>query len=94
MLNYIVYIIFLYIAQFQVDGDWSEWTTWDACSKTCGSGKKARTRMCNNPAPTVDGSPCMGDNRDEKPCNINSCPGSNISKLESRISLTLIQLMI
>ena len=48
------YITFLYIAQFKVDGDWSEWTTWDDCSTTCGSGKKARTRICNNPTPTMD----------------------------------------
>ena len=29
-----------------VDGTWAEWSTYSACSESCGPGKMIRTRQC------------------------------------------------
>ena len=43
-----------------VDGAWAPWSTWSACSKSCGIGSKRRTRSCNSPSPKFGGKPCDG----------------------------------
>lgn len=42
-----------------IDGGWSAWTTWTACSVNCGSGIQTRTRYCNNPTPENGGLECL-----------------------------------
>lgn len=32
-----------------VDGDWSPWSQWSMCSRTCGTGVQFRQRKCDNP---------------------------------------------
>ncbi|KAL5013059.1 hypothetical protein ScPMuIL_011610 [Solemya velum] len=43
-----------------IDGGWSAWSTWGACTVTCGTGKRNRFRMCNKPKPSRGGQFCPG----------------------------------
>ncbi|KAJ7365950.1 hypothetical protein OS493_002688 [Desmophyllum pertusum] len=38
-----------------IDGHWSRWSSWTACSVTCGPGTHTRTRKCDAPVPKNDG---------------------------------------
>ena len=58
-----------------VNGGWSAWGAFGACSKTCGGGEKTQRRMCNNPAPAHGGNNCRGNNLNTVPCNTHNCPG-------------------
>jgi len=50
------------------NGEWSQWTPYIACSRTCGfDGTQYRTRVC------VGGFNCIGLPREELPCNRQSC---------------------
>jgi len=56
------------------------WTTWSACSATCGKGQKTRKRQCENmqTLQIVDGLKCpMGDTKDfyddKQTCKIEEC---------------------
>ena len=59
-----------------VDGQWGNWRVYETCSKSCGSGTKVRTRLCDNPSPLNGGVSCTGPGRDETTCKANPCPGS------------------
>ncbi|XP_067947464.1 uncharacterized protein [Watersipora subatra] len=49
-----------------VDGGWSVWSSWAACSGTCsGSNIYKRTRTCSNPTPVMNGLPCTGGDTQE-----------------------------
>ena len=61
-----------------VDGQWSDWGAWSACTKTCGGGQQTRTRQCNNPAPSGGGSDCTGDSQQTQDCNTDACNTGNI----------------
>ncbi|XP_040215726.1 hemicentin-1 isoform X1 [Rana temporaria] len=56
------------------DASWLDWSPWEECSKTCGSGKQTRTRICNIPPAQEGGKTCDGKAIDTKVCNIKSCP--------------------
>ncbi|XP_048746179.2 uncharacterized protein LOC125658800 [Ostrea edulis] len=58
----------------RVDGNWGSWGSYGACSVTCGSGKKSRSRSCNNPAPTGGGSNCPGSSTSSATCTLSACP--------------------
>uniref|UniRef100_A0A8C7X4Z9 Adhesion G protein-coupled receptor B1a n=1 Tax=Oryzias sinensis TaxID=183150 RepID=A0A8C7X4Z9_9TELE len=55
-----------------VHGAWDDWTPWSLCSSTCGQGQRYRTRTCT--PPQFGGAPCDGPNKQNKFCNIASCP--------------------
>ncbi|XP_022081302.1 coadhesin-like [Acanthaster planci] len=58
-----------------VDGGWSEWSDWSACSVTCGGGgRTSRSRICNNPVPMHGGLDCVGDGDEIRPCPSPICP--------------------
>jgi len=60
---------------YLVDGQWSEWTAFGKCSKTCGGGTKERTRSCDSPKPQNGGRDCKGPAVQETECNTFKCPG-------------------
>ncbi|KAK5859578.1 hypothetical protein PBY51_021128 [Eleginops maclovinus] len=48
----------------RTNGSWSCWGAWS----TCASGKKTRTRSCDNPAPDGGGSTCRGSSSQTRHC--------------------------
>ncbi|XP_069497466.1 hemicentin-1 isoform X2 [Ambystoma mexicanum] len=57
-----------------VDGDWSDWSPWEECSRTCGHGNRTRTRTCSNPPAQHGGRPCDGRAMEVTVCNPRPCP--------------------
>ncbi|XP_061187118.1 coadhesin-like [Saccostrea echinata] len=57
-----------------VDGGWAEWSTWNHCTVTCGTGSKQRHRTCTNPAPSGSGSHCPGSDQERTMCHLSPCP--------------------
>ncbi|XP_057304151.1 uncharacterized protein LOC130641387 isoform X2 [Hydractinia symbiolongicarpus] len=60
-----------------VDGGWSEWSLWGSCSKTCNTGTREHTRVCDNPAPVGTGAPCIGPKAESEHCNTDPCINPN-----------------
>lgn len=59
-----------------VNADWSPWTKWTDCSKTCDSGIRTRSRTCDNPPPANGGMFCIGNNVTVDVCRHSiKCPG-------------------
>ncbi|VDI80490.1 netrin receptor unc-5 [Mytilus galloprovincialis] len=61
------------ILKCPVDGDWSEWSSWNPCSATCNGGIQGRTRQCNAPQPSNGGLYCNGTMIISRPCNSIFC---------------------
>lgn len=57
-----------------VDGGWSFWSTWTACTSSCDIGYKIRSRDCTNPIPKNGGRLCEGFSRENVTCNAEPCP--------------------
>ena len=57
-----------------VNGDWTVWSVWGACSVSCAAGTKQRTRSCTNPVPAYGGSGCSGGTSDSGLCDDGPCP--------------------
>ncbi|KAI5614770.1 hemicentin-1 isoform X1 [Silurus asotus] len=57
-----------------VDGKWSSWVSWGACSVSCGGGTRQRTRLCASPAPKHGGRQCEGNDVYVDFCNNEPCP--------------------
>jgi len=56
-----------------VHGNWGQWSSFGACSKQCGPGKKTRTRQCDSPAPLHGGNQCAGSGSEDASCNLKPC---------------------
>ncbi|XP_063688735.1 uncharacterized protein LOC134821851 [Bolinopsis microptera] len=63
------------IAESPVDGGWSDYSKWGACSAGCGKGTQTRSKTCNNPPPARGGKDCGGEAVESKECMIAECPG-------------------
>ncbi|VDI58963.1 Hypothetical predicted protein [Mytilus galloprovincialis] len=61
----------------KVNGGWSIWSIWSACTVTCEYGTQRRIRICNNPAPAGGGQSCQGSDTNSQTCNANICPPVN-----------------
>ncbi|XP_078352256.1 mucin-like protein, partial [Oculina patagonica] len=57
-----------------VDGNFTEWGAWGACSQTCGNGTQIRLRNCTNPPPAHGGRDCMGERNQTQECYTGGCP--------------------
>ncbi|VDK41458.1 unnamed protein product, partial [Taenia asiatica] len=59
-----------------VDGGWSAWEEWGACSRPCGGGVQFSRRECTSPEPKNGGEHCLGTNVRVRSCNVQNCPES------------------
>ncbi|XP_035769457.1 A disintegrin and metalloproteinase with thrombospondin motifs 17 isoform X1 [Neolamprologus brichardi] len=57
-----------------VDGDWSPWSQWSLCSRTCGTGVQFRQRKCDHPPPGPGGRHCPQASVEHKACEAPPCP--------------------
>ena len=48
---------------------WGLWGAWSGCSKTCGSGRQSRWRMCPSNAQ------CQGQSSETQQCSTTACQG-------------------
>ncbi|XP_028678986.1 A disintegrin and metalloproteinase with thrombospondin motifs 17 [Erpetoichthys calabaricus] len=56
-----------------VDGDWSTWSSWSMCSRTCGTGVRFRQRKCDNPPPGPGGKHCPKASVEHEVCEGPPC---------------------
>ncbi|XP_078382401.1 uncharacterized protein LOC144665100 [Oculina patagonica] len=70
-----------------VDGRYSQWSRWSACSKSCDGGIKYRSRSCTNPPPANRGQDCwrLGSPVLSQICNTHKCPGVNVQIPQSAL---------
>ena len=63
-----------------VNGNYTQWTMWTACDKSCGNGTRTRSRTCSNPAPAFGGKTCLdqglGDDTEDEECFLVHCQGN------------------
>ena len=59
-----------------IHGNFSSWSLFSVCSKSCGNGKKTRTRSCSNPVPKHGGKNCsaLEPLKEVRSCNTFPCP--------------------
>ena len=66
------------ISFYPVNGNYTQWTMWTACDKSCGNGTRTRSRSCSNPAPANGGKTCLeqglGDDIEDEECFLVHCP--------------------
>ncbi|NXC51010.1 ATS7 metalloproteinase, partial [Penelope pileata] len=57
-----------------IDGSWGPWSSWAACSRSCGAGVQSAERQCSSPTPKYGGRYCLGERKRFRICNIKPCP--------------------
>ncbi|XP_045165423.2 coadhesin-like [Mercenaria mercenaria] len=57
-----------------VDGGWNSWMEWSTCSVSCGHGYHVRSRICDSPEPSGNGTNCTGTDYDTRSCELPHCP--------------------
>ena len=60
--------IISYCIVILVNGGWTEWREWSACSISCGGGSQTRFRNCTNPIPANGGLNCSASAVDIRDC--------------------------
>ena len=71
-----------------VDGGWSEWSKWSACTTTCGGGFTYSKRSCNSPPPSHAGKNCGGKSLKVRLCHLNICKTTDTKKINLERSLS------
>jgi len=71
----------------KVDGAWTDWSSWTACSASCEGGKRTRHRSCTNPEPKNGGNECEGSSSSSQSCNTEACEQICENPLEIAIIL-------
>lgn len=56
-----------------VNGGWSAWGSWSACSEACSTGVQSSYRSCTNPQPANGGADCVGSATTTQNCNTQPC---------------------
>lgn len=56
-----------------VNGQWTNWSRWSQCSRTCNGGTRSRRRSCTNPPPSNGGAPCSGPGSQSQFCGRIPC---------------------
>ena len=59
----------------KVDGGWSAWSDYSACTVSCGTGITYTTRVCDNPKAEHGGKECVGDSQFRTQCDMPPCKG-------------------
>ncbi|NWH61339.1 ATS7 metalloproteinase, partial [Geococcyx californianus] len=57
-----------------IDGGWGSWSSWAACSRSCGAGVQSAERQCSSPTPKYGGKYCLGERKRFRICNVRPCP--------------------
>ncbi|KAJ6651841.1 hypothetical protein lerEdw1_016437 [Lerista edwardsae] len=77
-----------------VHGQWSGWTPYGSCSRSCGGGVAARLRRCNNPRtsfprrPAFGGRQCEGEDVQAEMCNTQPCPTTQMAFMHEQCAAT------
>ncbi|XP_032239031.2 coadhesin-like [Nematostella vectensis] len=71
--GFLVALSYVY-KELSVEGGYSEWSNWSACTRSCGQGLRGRIRRCDKPIPGVMGKPCAGRNVNTEKCELKPCP--------------------
>ena len=56
-----------------VDGNWGAWSSFGACSQTCGPGTQTHSRICDSPGPLYGGLYCQGSATESQSCKVQDC---------------------
>ena len=62
---------------FLVDGGFTDWSEYGACSASCGGGIQKFTRSCTKPEPAHGGKECEGPTERTQECGKDPCPGKH-----------------
>ncbi|NWT76910.1 ATS7 metalloproteinase, partial [Prunella himalayana] len=57
-----------------IHGGWGSWSSWAACSRSCGAGVQSAERHCSHPTPKYGGRYCLGERKRFRICNVRRCP--------------------
>nr|XP_026695671.1 uncharacterized protein LOC100178652 isoform X2 [Ciona intestinalis] len=60
-----------YVMTCQETPGWTQWSTWNSCSLTCGGGLHSRSRICDGEVPGSE--VCKGPEQEVKTCNTEDC---------------------
>lgn len=70
-----------------IDGQWSSWSEWSTCSRSCGGGVTSRERECNKPFPQYGGKQCEGVANVSMLCNDQECPYGRHDEYDTECAL-------